>query len=468
MKSKITKFAAAAVLIIAVIIGINQLGTPFDANQVYADVIDSIEQARTFSCRVIEEFTQDGQVEVFEELWMFKEPDLERHEWIGGVYQAGDIIITDFSRRQRLHLVGRNMTAGIEDISVESVVDADTGELRLTQLSTYHRDWLLKLSERKEVEDLGIVDLEGRSVRKLQSQGEHYLTTVWIDPESNLPVQVALESPRSRGIYTDIQIDVELDNDLFSLEPPAEYTLLTDEPYKHMPEYDEKLMAKIKYLTSLCIIFRDEHDQFPAEFTDLVTSGVVTDEVLQNILAAPDDPGGPPVILCHKLPELSADLDWPREIVVYEAPDMSPDNFIVAGFADMHVERLPNKLYLRQMLKSWPKHQKRISLQMMSLHWACTRFAQENEGRFPPKLADLSRLEDFLEERIRQLQAAPDGPIESLVIRYRQTHPDPDKKNEVVFYELFDQWPEMGAVVCFRDGNCEIITDQNQFEELIK
>ena len=78
MKSRITKFAAAAVIIIGVIIGISQLGTPFDASQVFANAIDSITQARTFSCMEIEERIVDGQENVEERLIMFKEPDFER------------------------------------------------------------------------------------------------------------------------------------------------------------------------------------------------------------------------------------------------------------------------------------------------------------------------------------------------------------------------------------------------------
>jgi len=52
MKSKITKLTAAAVIIIAVMIGINQLGGSIDGTSVaWADVAEKVEKIRTFICQ---------------------------------------------------------------------------------------------------------------------------------------------------------------------------------------------------------------------------------------------------------------------------------------------------------------------------------------------------------------------------------------------------------------------------------
>jgi hypothetical protein len=53
MKSRITKLAAAAVIIIPILIGINQFGGSIDgASVVWADVIKNVEQIQTFTCRL--------------------------------------------------------------------------------------------------------------------------------------------------------------------------------------------------------------------------------------------------------------------------------------------------------------------------------------------------------------------------------------------------------------------------------
>ena len=55
------------------------------------------------------------------------------------------------------------------------------------------------------------------------------------------------------------------------------------------------------------------------------------------------------------------------------------------------------------------------------------------------------------------------------MIRYSQPGTNvEDRSIEVMLYEIYDRWPDVGAVMCFADGHCEIIPDQNRYEELIK
>ena len=72
------------------------------------------------------------------------------------------------------------------------------------------------------------------------------------------------------------------------------------------------------------------------------------------------------------------------------------------------------------------------------------------------------------EDTIKHLQAPWDQPDGPAVIKYRPLPQGVEPASEVMFYEIYDQWPEDGAVVCYADGNCEIITDRNSFEELIR
>jgi len=122
---------------------------------------------------------------------------------------------------------------------------------------------------------------------------------------------------------------------------------------------------------------------------------------------------------------------------------------------------------LEQLLKPWPEHKKKLAYQMTRLQWFCDRYAKEHGGKYPVKLADITGA-DIWEDTIKRLQAPwsqPDGPP---VIQYRPPHAEVELSSEVIFYELYEQWPDDGAVVCYGDGHCEIIKDQNRFEELIK
>lgn len=358
MKSRITKLAVAAVIIVVLMLGINYLDTPIDgASTVFAAAMDRVKQARTFSCTVIFEVGyEDGEKRgkyLLKQRLMFKEPDRERHEQLTSAPQwpqyIGEVTIWHYGKRQRLQFKSFDKTAEFHDMSSDYEIDDKTGELKLTQLDTSLRDRLLKLSA-GAVEDLGRVEFDGQSVRMLQSRKDKRITTVWVNPETSYPVQIEhkwTDQRRSPVMYTSIQIDTEMDDGLFSLEPPEGYTLKVDK--SSWPDDKAKIGTKVMHLGVWCVVYAgDNDDQFPGDLADLVRAGVITDEVLNKVLAAPDDPDGPPVI------------------------------------------------------------------------------------------------------------------------RYRKPDKDAERTTEVILFEIFEQWPEDGVVVCFADGHCELIGEQNRFEELIR
>jgi outer membrane lipoprotein-sorting protein len=473
MKSRITKLAAAAVIIIALIFGISYLDTPIDgASTVYAAAMDRVKQARTFSCISIFEMGYEDNGHrgkyLMKQKWMFKEPDRERHERLTSAppwpQYKGEVTISHYGKRQRLEFRPSDKTAKFHDMSSDYEIDQKTGELRLTQLDTKLRDRLLKLSA-GAVEDLGRTVLDGKSVRMLQSRKDKRITTVWVDPETSYPIQIEhkwTDQKRSPVMYTSIQIDTELDDSLFSLEPPEGYTLRVER--SSWPDDKAKVGAKVMRLGVWCWVYASNNDdQFPDDLADIVKGGVITEEVLNKVLASPDDPDGPPVIRYRK-PDKDAERS--SEVILFEIFDQEPQDRVVASFADGHAELLPVQT-LVQLLKPWPEYKKKLSVKMTHLHWLCKKYAKEHEGQYPGKLEDLVGGE-FSDEAIKRLRAAPgesEGPV---MIQYRPPHADAELSTEVILFEIYDRWPNDGAVVCFADGNCELIGDQNRFEELIK
>ncbi len=357
MKNQITKFAAAAaVIILIMIIGVIELAKPIGSGSVaFAAAMDSIKRARTFSCTEIFQATyQDGEEQgkfLMKQRWMFKEPDRERHERLTSPWPRyiGEVTIVDYGARQQLELRPVEKTAMLHDMSSDYDIDDKTGELKLTQLDTSLRDRLLKLSA-GAVEDFGSVELDGQSVRMLQSRRDSRITTVWVDPETDFPVQIEIkwtDQSRSPVLYTSIQIDTELDNDLFSLEPPEGYTLSVEE--WGWSDDKAKIGAKVKYLGLWCVIYaNDNDDQFPSELADIATAGIITNEVLNRVLAAPDDPDGPPVIR-YRPPRAGANPS--SEVILYEIYGQWPEDGVVACFADGHCELVVNQNRFEQLIR---------------------------------------------------------------------------------------------------------------------
>jgi len=474
MRSRISQYAAAAVFILAVIIGIIELGKPIGASAVFAAAMDSIKQARTFKCTEVTERpnrdgdSREGETFLFKQTWIFKEPNWERYERPRSPWGAvvNEVTITHYDKRKSLELRPLEKTALLHDMSSDYEVDNKTGELRLTQLRTGLRDRLLKTSE-GAVDDLGKAVLDGKSVRVLQSRKDNRVTTVWIDPETGYPVQIEHKwsgQKRLPLLYTSIEIDVELDDKLFSLETPEGYTV--KESGALYRDDREKMMTKIMHVGEYCVFHRSSYkDGFPNKLEDIVKAGFMSEEAFRKVLTSPDDPNGPPVIR-YRQPDANAP-DPDIEVVLYEDPAKgSGDGRVMVLMLRPYGTQIPVRS-LEQLLKPWPEHKKKLAYQMTRLQWFCDRYAKEHGGKYPVKLADITGA-DIWEDTIKRLQAPwsqPDGPP---VIQYRPPHAEVELSSEVIFYELYEQWPDDGAVVCYGDGHCEIIKDQNRFEELIK
>jgi hypothetical protein len=149
-------------------------------------------------------------------------------------------------------------------------------------------------------------------------------------------------------MITAIQIDAGLNDDLFSLEPPEGYTLSLEGP--KWPDYKKKIMAKVMRLGLWCAIYAGNNDnQFPDALTDLVASGVTTDDALIKVLASPDDSNGSPVIEYRKPNTESKDRS--NQVILYETCNRWSDDGFVVGFADGHSELIHDRRRFEELMK---------------------------------------------------------------------------------------------------------------------
>ncbi len=213
MKVKITKLAAAAIIITGVFVGIYLFMGPVGVTTVgWADVLENIEAAR--KVMYIFEIEKGDIKEVFK--MRIKEPYLCRSDVIESPYKY-KVAIRNAKSNKRMTLYPNTKMAVIND---------DEGSPGGYEFHAYER---LKRDFRDGTEkNLGRVKLNGRETICFEISSQNRKITVWADPDTALPIQIEEISEengdRWRALRSDIMFDMELDDQLF--EPPADYCLL--------------------------------------------------------------------------------------------------------------------------------------------------------------------------------------------------------------------------------------------------
>lgn len=215
MKTKITKLAAAAVIIIAVLIGINHFGGSIDmVNVAFADVLEQISEDRPYACRMT--FDYDGDKPDTSYRRMQKNLSVRREE-----RNDGTILVFDMSQKPvRILILWPD-----EKVAKESLL-LDRGPIK-------DPDVLRMIIDRQNgtEEDLGLSQINGITVKIFHSPDEHNEFTVWADVETNLPVRVELRQSSSGRtiIMEDFEFVVEFDESLFDTTAPEDYAVTRSE-----------------------------------------------------------------------------------------------------------------------------------------------------------------------------------------------------------------------------------------------
>ena len=214
MKNRITKLAAAAVIVVVALVVINQFGGSVDVSSVaWADVLDNFEAARTLMC--VLEMESGGNREVYTSRVM--EPYHWRLDEIENPRKFS-VAIHDAEINKRLLLNPHTKMA---------MINTDEGYPGY-KINTYER---LKKDFRDGTEkNLGPVKLNGRDTVCFEITKASKKITVWADPATALPIQIEEiwdeNGMRKRMLRSDIRFDIEFDEQLFSMTPPEGYCLL--------------------------------------------------------------------------------------------------------------------------------------------------------------------------------------------------------------------------------------------------
>ncbi len=214
MKNPITKLAAAAVIIIAILIGVHYLGGSIDgASLAWAEVVEQISSHTKYKCRqrvVREKGPQVPTMQVYHLNLQQRRQEVE----------DGTIHIIDMRGTDAItvELYPAQMKATVTKlIGFGPRKDPDIIEM-------------VKRFEQESTERLGTKKQNGKILHGFRHQPNKYNDfTVWVDAETKLPVEIELvHTQAGQTIFLDeFEFDFELDASAFSTEIPDGYEVET-------------------------------------------------------------------------------------------------------------------------------------------------------------------------------------------------------------------------------------------------
>ena len=211
MKSPFVKLAAAAVIIVAILVGLN----PFKDTITFADVIKPILNARTVVLDFIVGNEETGPVM----------HDIVVDSRIRRTFSNMDtILIIDLDNAKMLTLGPADKGAVYMDIQ-GPLQEGTKSYLGLV------RDIVSEIEDNPNipVQELGEREIDGqRAVGFLLSEPNMKLT-IWADLKTALPIRIEFLQGQTQTIIKNIEFDVLVDESLVSMDVPAGYTLHEEE-----------------------------------------------------------------------------------------------------------------------------------------------------------------------------------------------------------------------------------------------
>ncbi len=209
MESRITRLAAAAVIIIAVLVGVHQIG---GGTVTFAQVIEPILNART----VVYDFIIGDE----------KRDPVIMHE----------IVVGSQIRRTVSNIPGMTQIIDLENGKMLVLLDAEEktavyvdikGKLqeRSRGYIEFVRKVLMELKDSQKVERLGEQEIDGRKAIGFSGRGNNNQELkIWADPKTAVPIRVELRLGFP-AVFKNFQFDVPIKDSQISMDVPDGYTL---------------------------------------------------------------------------------------------------------------------------------------------------------------------------------------------------------------------------------------------------
>jgi len=235
MRSRIATVAAAAVIITAVLIGINQFGGSIDtATPTFADIVRPLLTAETGTFKMTINVISSGldwincgdePVQTIEV--MFAGPS--RTRWN---VPTGEVLVANMQYGKVMILMPAKMQAAVMQVCPPGVIPRHNRFNKLLELRRLIQ-YALE-TEDDSVEFIGRQKINGVTAIGYHMRGpqDHGDITVWADAKTQMPTQIEQSIGTETAIVSDITYDIELDESLFSVQPPEGYSTGTPEEDK--------------------------------------------------------------------------------------------------------------------------------------------------------------------------------------------------------------------------------------------
>ena len=210
MNSKWTKLAAAAVIVIAVLVGLQFLGNPLGSNLTFAQVIQPILNANTAVFDIIIG-AEDPNTPVIRD--MVAGSRIRRT--ISNI--EGNVSIIDMESGRILNLSEAKKEAAYIDLKglkIPNYMDQLKNAIGMLQDSPHF-----------VVEELGVREIDGQKVVGFLAKHPRAEITIWANAKTGLPVRIESKEGQMCVIAKNLRFDEPMDEALFSMDVPPGYKL---------------------------------------------------------------------------------------------------------------------------------------------------------------------------------------------------------------------------------------------------
>lgn len=304
MKSRITKYAAAAVIIVAVLIGINQFGGSIGgAGVAWGNVLEYVQHVSTVVFRVTVVSTVTGKD---------KPVEAQKAVYLSSKYGTrGDMYVNDKIVSMEYMAAGENVVIMVvpeEKKYLQFVLPPDKAKQRHEMSDPRQMVMQLMSVEYKKLEPTQIngIDVEGiesQSPRIAGGMFEDATARLWVDVQTDLPVLMEIEGVAGGGsmqmkmVIDNFQWDVELEPSLFEPNIPSDYTKkelglpeITEKTAVHgLRDFSELTDGKYPSSLATLTIMKEIGEALKAKYGDNVKQKLGEDQfanIMQSILPA--------------------------------------------------------------------------------------------------------------------------------------------------------------------------------------
>ena len=223
MRSPVSRIAAAAIFVLA-ITGVALFFPGSGATFAFNDFAAPILEAKTLKCKMIIETKGPPARTITSEIMTLGGTRMRQVTELPDMPKF--VVIEDSSQGKSLTLEPASKTATV----ITSTQNRKDKTPESGGLFTLFR--LFQLVEEKpgvvEHESLGEKEIDGRKVVGFHISSQPHDLILWGDPKTGLPVRVEMTSGMEGSVkatFSDFVFNVDMDESLFSLEPPAGYTV---------------------------------------------------------------------------------------------------------------------------------------------------------------------------------------------------------------------------------------------------